>query len=54
MATTVGIFFIPLFFTVIRGLSERGLLRRRAAATSPPGEGPESGPGRETAPAAGS
>src|SRR5439155_1103454 len=28
VATTVGIFFIPLFFTVIRALSERGLARR--------------------------
>src|SRR5437899_1903554 len=35
VATTVGIFFIPLFFTVIRALSERGLarpLRESAAA----------------------
>jgi hydrophobe/amphiphile efflux-1 (HAE1) family protein len=33
VATTVGIFFIPLFFAAIKGLSERGLLRR--AATTP-------------------
>jgi hydrophobe/amphiphile efflux-1 (HAE1) family protein len=32
-ATTVGIFFIPLFFAVIRGLSER--LSRRAHAEAP-------------------
>jgi hydrophobe/amphiphile efflux-1 (HAE1) family protein len=35
VATTVGVFFIPLFFAVIRGLSERGvsgLFRRREAA----------------------
>ena len=31
-ATLVGIFFIPLFFAVIRGLADRGLLRRRGAA----------------------
>src|SRR3989441_51185 len=36
-ATTVGIFFIPLFFAVIRSLSERGLLRRAPeAATARP------------------
>ena len=36
-ATTVGIFFIPLFFVVIRSLSERGLLRRAPeAATARP------------------
>jgi multidrug efflux pump subunit AcrB len=33
-ATSVGIFFIPLFFAVIRGLSERGL-RGRATAAAP-------------------
>jgi hypothetical protein len=32
-ATTVGIFFIPLFFAVIRGLTER--LRRRAGSRVP-------------------
>ncbi|HVH09776.1 MAG TPA: multidrug efflux RND transporter permease subunit [Gemmatimonadales bacterium] len=31
VATTVGVFFIPLFFTVIRGLSERAGVGRRAA-----------------------
>jgi multidrug efflux pump subunit AcrB len=31
-ATTVGIFFIPLFFAVIRGLSERVTGRSPAAA----------------------
>ncbi|MBA3659978.1 MAG: efflux RND transporter permease subunit, partial [Gemmatimonadales bacterium] len=34
VATTVGIFFIPLFFRVIRGLSERGILTRRAGAAA--------------------
>jgi multidrug efflux pump len=29
-ATTIGIFFIPLFFSVIRGLAERGEGRRRS------------------------
>ena len=28
VATLVGVFFIPLFFTAIRTLSERGLFRR--------------------------
>jgi multidrug efflux pump subunit AcrB len=32
-ATTVGVFFIPLFFAVIRGLTERW--RTRAGATAP-------------------
>jgi hydrophobe/amphiphile efflux-1 (HAE1) family protein len=36
-ATTVGIFFIPLFFAVIRGVTER-LSRRRAAAVPTPAE----------------
>ncbi len=35
VATAVGIFFIPLFFAVIRGLSERGLFRRGASAVVP-------------------
>ena len=34
-ATTVGIFFIPLFFTVIKALSERGVLRRAPGAVVP-------------------
>ncbi len=34
-ATTVGIFFIPLFFLVIQRLSEAGLIRRRAAEGEP-------------------
>jgi multidrug efflux pump subunit AcrB len=33
-ATTVGIFFVPSFFAEIRMLSERGLFRRRHAASS--------------------
>jgi multidrug efflux pump len=36
-ATTVGIFFIPLFFAVIRGLTER-LSRRRAAVVPAPAQ----------------
>src|SRR3989442_1768086 len=35
-ATTVGIFFIPLFFSVIRSLSERGLLRRAPEPATAP------------------
>jgi len=31
-ATLVGIFFIPLFFSVIRGLADRGLAARRGAS----------------------
>jgi hydrophobe/amphiphile efflux-1 (HAE1) family protein len=38
-ATTIGVFFIPLFFEVIRGLSEGGLLRRRAPTPAPAGAG---------------
>jgi multidrug efflux pump len=38
-ATTVGVFFIPLFFAVIRGLSERWASRASAAAPSPASEG---------------
>jgi multidrug efflux pump len=34
-ATTIGIFFIPLFFSSIRGLAERGLSRRGARAPEP-------------------
>ncbi len=53
MATTVGIFFIPLFFAVIRGLSERGLLRRRVSGPSA-GSATVPQAGGEAAPAAGS
>ena len=35
VATLVGVFFIPLFFTAIRTLSERGLFRRDADAAAP-------------------
>jgi hydrophobe/amphiphile efflux-1 (HAE1) family protein len=38
-ATTVGIFFIPLFFAVIRGLSERWASRADASARAPAEEG---------------
>ncbi len=40
-ATTVGIFFIPLFFAVIRGIADRGLLRRRHAVAAPAVASPE-------------
>jgi hydrophobe/amphiphile efflux-1 (HAE1) family protein len=36
VATTVGIFFIPLFFGVIRGLAERVAMRPRAVTLSAP------------------
>jgi hypothetical protein len=32
LATTVGVFFIPLFFTAIRSLSERGARLRSTSA----------------------
>src|SRR5213080_4918762 len=35
VATLVGVFFIPLFFTAIRGLSERGLFARGARTVVP-------------------
>ena len=38
-ATTVGVFFIPLFYYLIGRLGERGLLRRRAIAPEPAGAG---------------
>jgi multidrug efflux pump len=38
-ATTVGIFFIPLFFYLIARLGERGLVRRRAVPPVPVGAG---------------
>jgi hydrophobe/amphiphile efflux-1 (HAE1) family protein len=34
-ATTIGIFFIPLFFSTIRGLAERGFSHRFAGAREP-------------------
>jgi hypothetical protein len=34
-ATTIGIFFIPLFFSTIRGLAERGFSRGLAGAREP-------------------
>jgi multidrug efflux pump len=40
-ATTIGIFFIPLFFRVIRGLAERGLARGRVPAPAPAPASPE-------------
>jgi multidrug efflux pump len=38
-ATTIGIFFIPLFFYLIGRLGERGILRRRAMAPAAAGAG---------------
>jgi multidrug efflux pump subunit AcrB len=38
-ATTVGIFFIPLFFAVIRGLAERWGRRAESAVPAAAGEG---------------
>jgi membrane protein DedA with SNARE-associated domain len=38
-ATTVGIFFIPLFYYLIGRLGERGLFRRQATAPEPAGAG---------------
>jgi hydrophobe/amphiphile efflux-1 (HAE1) family protein len=38
-ATTIGVFFIPLFFYLIGRLGERGLLRHRAVAPVPAGAG---------------
>jgi hydrophobe/amphiphile efflux-1 (HAE1) family protein len=38
-ATTIGIFFIPLFFYLIARLGERGLLRRRVVVPQPVGAG---------------
>jgi hydrophobe/amphiphile efflux-1 (HAE1) family protein len=39
VATTVGVFFIPLFFYLIGRLGQRGLFRRRAIAPVPAGAG---------------
>jgi multidrug efflux pump len=47
-ATTIGVFFIPLFFEVIRGLSERGLFSRPAPVPEPAGAG--SSPTRDQEP----
>ncbi len=38
-ATTIGVFFIPLFFEVIRGLSERRLFSQPAPEPAPAGAG---------------
>jgi hydrophobe/amphiphile efflux-1 (HAE1) family protein len=40
-ATTIGIFFIPLFFRLIRGLAEHGLVRGRIPAPAPAPASPE-------------
>jgi hydrophobe/amphiphile efflux-1 (HAE1) family protein len=40
-ATTIGIFFIPLFFRLIRGLAERGVVRGRIPAPAPAPASPE-------------
>ena len=41
VATLVGIFFIPLFFTVIAGLADRARSRRGSTATAPVPASPE-------------
>jgi hydrophobe/amphiphile efflux-1 (HAE1) family protein len=46
-ATTIGVFFIPLFFYLIARLGERGILRRRAPASVPAGAGATPGPDGE-------
>jgi Cu/Ag efflux pump CusA len=38
-ATTIGVFFIPLFFYLIARLGERGVLRRRSVVAAPAGAG---------------
>jgi hypothetical protein len=38
-ATTVGVFFIPLFFYLIGRLGERGLFRRHSVTPVPAGAG---------------
>jgi multidrug efflux pump len=38
-ATTIGVFFIPLWFYLIARLAERGLVRRRSPAPVPAGAG---------------
>jgi multidrug efflux pump len=43
-ATTIGIFFIPLFFYLIATLGERGRVRRRVVAPVPAGSGVTPGP----------
>ena len=35
VATAVGVFFIPLFFTVMRGVTERGVFRRSEGVVAP-------------------
>jgi multidrug efflux pump subunit AcrB len=40
-ATTIGIFFIPLFFRLIRALAERGLVRGRTPVPAPAPASPE-------------
>ena len=39
-ATLIGIFFIPLFFSLIRGVADRGLFRRREPVAVSAGGGP--------------
>jgi hydrophobe/amphiphile efflux-1 (HAE1) family protein len=46
-ATTIGVFFIPLFFYLIARLGERGILRRRAPASVRAGAGATPGPDGE-------
>jgi multidrug efflux pump len=46
-ATTIGVFFIPLFFYLIGRLGERGLFRRRAVTPVPAGAGAAPSPDGE-------
>ena len=46
-ATTIGVFFIPLFFYLIGRLGERGLFRRRAMTPVPVGAGAAPSPDGE-------
>jgi hypothetical protein len=46
-ATTIGVFFIPLFFYLIVRLAERGLLRRPVPSPAPVGAGAAPSPDGE-------
>jgi hypothetical protein len=48
VATMVGVIFVPFFFAEIRGLSERGIFRRKTQSAAIPATAgtpaPERGP----------